>query len=1074
MNNIIDIILNLIKQIFNKFKPFIDEFTCKILVKSLIIKRNDLIKQEENNHQQISKIRANFHEKEEEIRSNEQLKHLEQKARASLSIIVSYVNLVRTRVDEILPQRLGEEQNYQQVLIANLMSLVNESRENKEGSSYSRLLTLPWNNSRWNPSENNIKNYNYYPQTDGHIPGILRLGELREVEHPSVEQVPLIEPFPPAIIPVRSLDSNRADYRQGHIVILSNDATSRNDAVGAIQSIALRIICTFPVLQLSCVFIDPIGMGNNFPFNNMPNSIAGPKTFTRSDDIREKLKNLTTHVEQVIQNYLGKDYETIEDFNKAKSFVKEAYRYLFIADFPTHFDTNSLEDLKSLLLNGARAGVYVVIHIDETIEKMRDFNYEFFQSYCTVLQYEYKNNQNLLCTTQLPNGLIFRILLDKPPENKQFNQLKGVIAKASKEVKTKTVPYQEILSKDSMWSDVFDSRREIRAAIGIVGAREQLEFWLGKNEDGSEVSHALLAGKPGAGKSYTLHAIITSLTARYAPDELELYLLDFKEGVEFQLYVDPERFEFTDPNSQLSEEKALPHARVISIESDREFGLSVLKYILNLLEERGRKFKNVGVTTLKDYRDKCREKMPRILVVIDEFQYMFRENDKITQQLNSIFEDLTKRGRAFGIHLLLASQSPNVTNINRSIYSFIDLRMAQQMDKNTAALVLAEGNADAVDLLDRPGKIIYNHDFGRRSYNRIGQVVDMSPSARQKILLRIQSVAVEKSYKRQQPLILFDGTRPTKLSHNRQLTQLSEMPHWLSPKNLNKEVFQEPDWLVEETPGVAWLGEAMQIGNHTKAIFRRRPRSNMLLVGSSEETIFGILSGIVLSFIHCYEPRKVEFQIIDLFSPNNNWAEMFVLFRDAFTQYFPIMLGKRFPKPEKQIVQSEIILQNIYTEFERRQQQLNNNPNEISQGASIFFVCAIGGLNRFQNLRPVAGRRSEELSPDAEKLVKLVAKGPELGIHTIVWVDDMKTFFKVTPDSKAWLTHFDLRVGLKMPQNDSRELLGENYAHNLPRLRAYFKDESTTTGMEKFKPYSVPSTQEIIDSSERLKQRCLD
>lgn len=349
----------------------------------------------------------------------------------------------------------------------------------------------------------------------------------------------------------------------------------------------------------------------------------------------------------------------------------------------------------------------------------------------------------------------------------------------------------------------------------------------------------------------------------------------------------------------------------------------------------------------------------------------------------------------------------------------------------------------------------------------------MSSGARQKTLLDIQLLIEEKSYKRQQPLILFDGTRATKLSHNLKLTQLSEMSHWLSPKDLNKEVLQDPDWLVEETPGVAWLGEAMRIGNHTKAIFRLRSRSNMLLVGTSEETIFGILGGILLSLIHCYEPLHAEFQIIDLSSADNSWTEMFVIFQDAFAQYFPVTLGKRFPKPETQIMRAEIILQNIYTEFERRQQQRKDNPDEINQGASIFFVCAIGGLNRFQNLRPVAGRRGEEISPDAEKLVKLVSSGPELGIHTIVWVDDMKTFFKVTPDSKAWLTHFDLRVGLRMPENDSRQLLSENYAHNLPRLRAYFRDESTTTGMEKFKPYSVPSAQEIINYSERLKQRCL-
>ena len=54
--------------------------------------------------------------------------------------------------------------------------------------------------------------------------------------------------------------------------------------------------------------------------------------------------------------------------------------------------------------------------------------------------------------------------------------------------------------------------------------------------------------------------LITNLALRYSPDEVELYLVDFKKGVEFKAYA----------------RAGLPHARVVAIESEREFGLSVL------------------------------------------------------------------------------------------------------------------------------------------------------------------------------------------------------------------------------------------------------------------------------------------------------------------------------------------------------------------------------------------------------------------------------------------------------------------------------------------------------------------
>jgi DNA segregation ATPase FtsK/SpoIIIE, S-DNA-T family len=1071
----------------------------------------------------------------------------------------------RLLAKEECPRRLKQEWLDQEEAVSGLMSQA-DGTTIKELSS--RLLSRPWSDPCWFPSTNHPECYR--PQTSGLAPGILRVGSLlleRELEQASV----------PALVPIRQLSSDPNYRLPGHVVIFSNDSESRQAAIAAIESIALRVISTFPVRKMQGVFIDPVSMGNSFPFKSLPRFIVGQQTYTRSEDVREQLNKLTVHTEQVIQNYLSRYYETIEDYNAVKAAIEEAYKYLFVADFPTNFDNQACEDLKSLLVNGAKAGVYSVIHIDDTLEKPRNFSYDIFNDYCTVLHpahglttggsfnkrgslkagYVYvgkvtrithmgayvevlpgkegfvqtsqlaeyrvakpedavsvgqvmsvkildidsKDRISLSCigiqqkeasaaasrafegndfkdagrplfSMQLPNGLEFNIQLDQPPSNDLFNQLTAVITEASKTIKVDTVSFSD-LYPPQFWQD--DSRREIRAPIGVTGARDRVEFWMGNDEEGLVVSSGLLAGKPGAGKSFTLHAIISSLAMKYAPDELEMYLLDFKEGVEFQIYVDPEKSESANLSDEPDEAKALPHAKVISIESDREFGLSVLQRVQQEIEERGSQFKSAGVSSLTDYRDRTQEKMPRVLVVIDEFQYMFQENDAITGQLNLIFEDITRRGRAFGVHLLIASQSPNVPNMNRRIYSFIELRMAMQMDQSTAGFVLAEGNTDAVDLLERPGKVIYNKDFGRKGHNDIGQIADVGLAQRQNALREVQAVATERAYERPEPLVIFYGNRPTKLEHNGQLLQLSNMERWLSLSELNKQVLAESDWLTQEFPGVAWLGEAMRIGSHTKAIFRRRPRSNMLLVGTSEETIFGILGGIFLSLVHCYQPQNAEFQIIDLSIPNeedgNDWSKMTTTFRDQFSEHFLTGLGKRFPDTEQKIVRAEMTLKKVYEEFERRQQMREENPDEMNFGASLFFVCAIGGLNRAQNLRPVVGKRGDEMSSDAQNLLMLVSKGSELGIHTILWMDSTKSFLQMFGDSRAAFTHFDLRVGLTMPPDDSRQLLGESYAQNLPRLRAYFHDVAIAAGLEKFKPYAIPSSQEIQGYSQRLDQR---
>jgi DNA segregation ATPase FtsK/SpoIIIE, S-DNA-T family len=923
-----------------------------------------------------------------------------------------------------------------------------------------RLLTLNWDDSLWNPSENDPTHWQ--PQITGLAPDIVRIGEF-ELNYDNK-----FAKFP-ALLPIRDFSKELNGYKSGHIAFYSEDTNSRQTALLGLQSIAFRIISSFPVKKLKGIFIDPVGMGDTFPFKNLHNFITDQKTYTRTDDIREQLRGLTEHIEQVIQNYLSSNYASIEDYNFDAGAIAEPYRYLFIADFPTGFDQRSLEDLKSILLNGPKAGVYVILHIDNNLEKPRNFDYKIFMDFCSII---YRSEDINTFVVLIPN-LCLAATLDQPPSNEQFNKMAEAINNAMRNVKVDTVAFSKLYPEKD-WSG--DSRQEIRAPIGLMGAMDKLEFWFGTNQDGVIVSNGLLAGKPGSGKSFTLHGIIINLAMQYAPDELELYLLDFKQGVEFQIYVDVEKGENRNSATELDETKALPHAKVISIESDREFGLSVLEYVNQQIEERSKLFKSVGnYEKIYEYRNATGEKLPRIVVIIDEFQYMFQDNDSVAQRLNVVMENIVRQGRAFGIHLLIASQSPNVSNMNRKIYDFIDLRMALQMPQNTASSVLSEGNSDAIDLLDRPGKLIYNRNFGNKNYNEIGQVADISAEERYNALIHIQEVAQKVNYQRLEPLILFYGSKATQLQDNRQLLQLMRMDQWLSLRELNKQVIKEPDWIVQESPGVFWLGEPMRIGNHTKGIFRRRPRSNMLLVGSSEETIFGIIGGILISLMHCFQPQKARFNLIDLSieDEDNSWTEMTLNLRNIFDSFFPIKIAKKYGDSEQEIMKGETLLKETFEEFEKRLKLRDENPdlNPDELGESLFFIYAIGGINRAQNLRPVMGRRDEEPSEDAQKILKIISQGSELGIHTILWLEDMKAFNKLTVNNKQWLGNFDLRVSLNISEDDSRSLLGETFAAKLPRLRAYFKDDSAATGLDKFKPYAVATKAEMREYARNFNKR---
>jgi hypothetical protein len=83
----------------------------------------------------------------------------------------------------------------------------------------------------------------------------------------------------------------------------------------------------------------------------------------------------------------------------------------------------------------------------------------------------------------------------------------------------------------------------------------------------------------------------------------------------------------------------------------------------------------------------------------------------------------------------------------------------------------------------------------------------------------------------------------------------------------------------------------------------------------------------------------------------------------------------------------------------------------------------------------------------------------------------MKAFNKLTVNNKQWLGNFDLRVSLNISEDDSRSLLGETFAAKLPRLRAYFKDDSVTVGLDKFKPYAVPTKAEMREYASNFNKR---
>src|SRR5262249_43700831 len=244
------------------------------------------------------------------------------------------------------------------------------------------------------------------------------------------------------------------------------------------------------------------------------------------------------------------------------------------------------------------------------------------------------------------------------------------------------------------------------------------------------------------------------------PEEVELYLVDFKKGVEFKTYATHE----------------LPHARVIAIESEREFGLSVLQRLDTELKLRGEKFRNAGVQDLNNYRQaKPKDVMPRILLVVDEFQEFFVEDDRIAQEAAQLLDRLVRQGRAFGLHVLLGSQTlGGAYSLARSTIDQMAVRIALQCSEADAQLILSDDNA-AARLLSRPGEAIYNDANGLLEGNDPFQVVWLGDEAREGYLGRLRELVSQRPT-RKLPMVVFEGNADADVSKNEPFNRLLTSP----------------------------------------------------------------------------------------------------------------------------------------------------------------------------------------------------------------------------------------------------------------------------------------------------------
>jgi S-DNA-T family DNA segregation ATPase FtsK/SpoIIIE len=788
-----------------------------------------------------------------------------------------------------------------------------------------------------------------------------------------------------------------------------------------LNNIVLRLLEATPPGKVAFTIIDPIGLGQNFAglmhLSDYEESLINRRIWTQHNQIEERLAELNEHIEKVIQMYLRDEYATITDYNAQAGSVAEKYHFLVIADFPAGFSETAARRLQSIATSGPRCGVFTLVHWDQRQTLPDGFAADDLRRSSVCIRRE---KGGFVLDKRLSEAGVM-LIPDDPPDAETAASLVHKIGRSSVDSNRVEVPFSQIAPKaDEMWTH--ETTSELKVAIGRTGATKLQYLAIGKGTR----QHALFAGKTGSGKSTLFHVIITNLALTCSPAQVEFYLIDFKKGVEFKCYAD----------------RSLPHARVVAIESDREFALSVLQRIDEELKRRGDLFRKHGAQDLAGYKKTGGlEPIPRTLLIIDEFQEFFVQDDTIAQTASLLFDRIVRQGRAFGIHVLLGSQTlGGAYTLARATLGQMVIRVALQCNEADAYLIMDDNNS-APRLLSRPGEGIYNDAAGAVEGNSPFQVVWLPDEERDQWLDKVHQIAQARGSDFSAPIV-FEGNAPADIRDNELLrTALDVQPSIPPPFSR------------------CWLGAPNSIKGPTEASFYRQSGNNLLIVGQRDDTAFTMLTVSLLALAAHYPPGKAKFFFLSSVAVDSPGAILLKHVTDMI------------PHPVT-IAQSHDVAALINRISAQLKSRISGEEKQDNEETVFLFIH---GLHKYKKLRheedfSFSMNHADAAGNPSEQFNELIRECSAHGFHILASLDTFNNVNRFI--SRKALGEFEMRVVFQMSANDSASLIDSPKASALGLHRAIFYNEREGT-LETFRPYASPAREWLQQLTVRRSSRRL-
>ncbi|ASO22801.1 ESX-1 secretion system protein EccCa1 [Actinoalloteichus hoggarensis] len=626
---------------------------------------------------------------------------------------------------------------------------------------------------------------------DGGVPELWRVGTA------VMDSAPSPEPFPVA---VPLLDG-------AHLHITSSPA-SRADAENLVETLLLRVLSHFQPGLVQVHVWDVGALTGSLP-GLYPLTRAGLLTVHDPARLHDLLDEFAEHIRRIHTSVLVDGRRSIGALHSETGRRPEPWRVAVLFGNRSALREEHQQKLQRIARNGLSCGVQLIIvdlpiTVNSAVETLR-----------------LHDDQTARCSMTGPHATVY---LDPPLPRELVPRACNAIADELLTRRSRVCTFDDLLPHEP-WT--YHSATGLQTPIGYADG-DPVYVSLG---DASP--HALIGGPSGSGKTNFLYAMLGGFAARYSPHELEFYLLDFKEGVSFAQFAPGRR----DPSW-------LPHARLVgvNVNEDREFGVALLRYLSEEMRRRAERAKQHEVTKLEELRaEDPAARLPRIVAVIDEFQYLFAARDEVTSMAAALLEDVARRGRSQGIHLVLSSQDVSGIEVfwgKPAIFEQFTVRIALPK----ARRVLTEVNQAAMEIPRRHAVI--NHDSGVPHGNEVARIPD---STARGTADRLQADLWQRRPPELAEPRLFDGSNTP---------SLRTLPDFVRLTVSATGARQDPAALLGQIIDMAGSGATVPLA--------ASPGRNIAVLGSVRRDASAVLVSAALSLARQHTPGSVRFTVAPL------------------------------------------------------------------------------------------------------------------------------------------------------------------------------------------------------------------